>query len=288
VNTPYDRRITAARPDLAAAHLKGVIEAERYREGRIKCVVHAAVGLRADPSSDATLETELLFGEIFTVYELKGGWVWGQAALDSHVGYAPADAFGEVTAPPTHRVTARATPLLTAPDVKQPSRLILPTNAKLNVAEPGDRFTMLADAGYVFSAHIAPMETHAPDWLAVAENFLSVPYLWGGKTFAGIDCSGLIQTALEAAGISAPRDTDLMENALGQSVALDAPLERGDLIFWKGHMGALLDSERLIHASGYHMQVVIEDFVTARARIFGDGLPVRTIKRLGCPKISSP
>lgn len=281
MSTSYDRRITAARPDLAAAHLKGVIEAERYREGRIKCVAHAAVGLRAAPSTDATLETELLFGEIFTVYELKNGWVWGQAALDSHVGYAPADAFSEVSAPPTHHVTARATPLLTAPDVKQPSRLILPMNAKLNVAEPGDRFTMLADGGYVYSAHIAPLETHAPDWLAVAETFLSVPYLWGGKTFAGIDCSGLIQTALEAAGIAAPRDTDLMENALGQSIALDAALERGDLIFWKGHMGALLDPERLIHASGHHMQVVIEDFTAARKRIFADGLPVRTIKRLG-------
>jgi cell wall-associated NlpC family hydrolase len=280
VNTPYDRRITAARPDLAAAHLKGVIEAERYREGRLKQVSHAAVGLRAAPSADATLETELLFGEIFTVYELRNGWVWGQAALDSHVGYAPADAFGEVTTPPTHRVIARATPLLTAPDVKQPSRIILPMNAKLVVAEPGERFTRLADGAYVFTAHIASIETRAPDWLAVAENFVGAPYLWGGKTFAGIDCSGLIQTALEAAGIPAPRDTDLMESALGQSIPLDSPLQRGDLIFWKGHMGALLESERLIHASAYAMQVVIEDFAQARARIFADGLPIRTVKRL--------
>ena len=280
MSTAYDRRITAARPDLAAAHLKGVVESERYRKGRIKQVVHAAVGLRFAPSANATLETELLFGETFTVYELKDGWVWGQAALDSHVGYAPADAFAESSAPPTHRVIARATPLLTAPDVKQPSRAILPMNAKLDVAEPDGRFTLLADGTYVFSAHIAPIETRAADWLAVAQTFLGAPYLWGGKTFAGIDCSGLIQTALEASGISAPRDTDLMENALGQSVALDAPLQRGDLIFWKGHMGALLDSERIIHASGYHMQVVIEDFASARKRIFGDGLPVRTIKRL--------
>ena len=280
MSTTYDRRITAARADLAAAHLKGVIEAERYRKGRIKQVVHAAVGLRFAPSYNATLETELLFGETFTVYELKDGWVWGQAALDSHVGYAPADAFGEVAAPPTHRVTARATPLLTAADVKQPSRAILPMNAKFHVAEPGERFTLLADGAYIFSSHIAPIDARASDWLAVAETFLSVPYLWGGKTFAGIDCSGLIQTSLEAAGISAPRDTDLMENALGQSIALDAPLQRGDLIFWKGHMAALLDSDRLIHASGHHMQVVIENFAIARKRIFGDGLPVRTIKRL--------
>ena len=276
----YDRRITAARPDLAAAHLKGIVAAERYREGRIKQVAVASLGLRSGPGLDAPLETELLFGEIFTVYELKNDCVWGQAALDSHVGYAPADAFSDTVTAPTHRVTARATPLLTAPDVKQPSRAILPMNAKLTIAGDGDRFFRLADGGYIASAHIAPLAAHAPDWVVVAETFLGAPYVWGGKTFAGIDCSGLIQTALEAAGIPAPRDTDLMETALGEPVALDAPLQRGHLIFWKGHMGAMLDGARLIHASALAMQVVIEDFLTARARIEADGLPVRTIKRL--------
>lgn len=276
----YDRRITAARPDLAAAHLKGVIAAERYREGRVKQVTQSFVGLRSGAGDEAMLETQLLFGELFTVYELKNGWVWGQAALDSHVGYAPADAFGEPGEPPTHRVTTGATPLLMAPDVKQPSRTILPMNAKLHVAEDAGRFSRLAGGFYVFSAHIAPLQTHAPDWVAVTDVFVGAPYLWGGKTYAGMDCSGLIQTALEAAGILAPRDTDLMENALGLPIALDAPLGRGDLIFWKGHMGAMLDEARLIHASAYAMQVVIEDFAAARVRIQADGLPVRTIKRL--------
>ena len=276
----YDRRITAARPDLAAAHLKGIIAAERYREGRIKQVTKSFVGLRSAPGLDAPLETELLFGEIFTVYELKNGWVWGQAALDSHVGYAPADAFSDTVTMPTHRVIASATALLMAPEVKQPTIGILPMNAKLNVVEKDNRFSRIAADRYVFSDHIAPLDTHAPDWVLVAVNFVGAPYVWGGKTFAGIDCSGLIQTALEAAGTQAPRDTDLMETALGQPIALDAPLQRGDLIFWKGHMGAMLDGDRLIHASAFVMRVVIEDFPTARARIEADGLPVRTIKRL--------
>lgn len=280
MSAAFDRRITAARPDLAAAHLKGIIAAERYREGRLKQVSQAVAGLRFAPSSDATLETELLFGEAFTVYELKNGWVWGQGALDSHVGYAPAEAFSDAVTVPSHRVTARATPLLTAPDVKQPSRAILPLNAKLHVVEQGDRFSRLADGAYVASTHIAPLGSRAADWVAIAEGFLGVPYLWGGKTFAGIDCSGLIQTALEAAGIAAPRDTDLMETALGEPLPLDAELKRGDLIFWKGHMGAMLDGARLLHASATHMQVAIEDFATARARIAADSLPVRTIKRL--------
>ena len=253
---------------------------ERYREGRVKQVVHAVAGLRFAPSSEATLETELLFGETFAVYELKGGWVWGQAALDSHVGYARADAFGEIGPAVTHRVTARATALLTAPDVKQPSRAILPMNAKLHVAEEGERFSRLADGSYVFSGHIARLASRAADWLAVAEEFVGVPYLWGGKTFAGIDCSGLIQTALEAAGITAPRDTDLIEVALGKPISLDAELKRGDLIFWKGHMGAMLDGTRLIHANATTMDVAIEPFAPARTRIAADGLPVRAIKRL--------
>jgi cell wall-associated NlpC family hydrolase len=167
-----------------------------------------------------------------------------------------------------------------APDAKLPARAILPLNAKLHIAEGGARFSRLAGGGYVCSGHIVPLGSHADDWIGVAEGFLGVPYVWGGKTFAGIDCSGLIQTSLETAGIAAPRDTDLMESALGKPIALDAPLERGDLVFWKGHMGAMLDAVRFIHASGSAMQVVIEDFASARARILGDGLAVRTIKRL--------
>jgi len=280
VNGAFDRRITAARPDLAAAHLKGIVAAERYVKGRLMQVRHGAAGLRAAPSPGANLETELLFGETFTVYEVKEDWAWGQAALDSHVGYAAAEAFAESGPRVTHRVVARATPLLTAPDVKQPSRAILPLNAKLAIAENGDRFSRLADGHYVFSGHIAPLASRAPDWTAVAETFLGVPYLWGGKTFAGADCSGLIQTALEAGGIAAPRDTDLMESALGTPIPLDSPLRRGDLVFWKGHMGAIMDGTRFIHASALAMQVVIEDFALARARILADGKPVSSVRRL--------
>jgi cell wall-associated NlpC family hydrolase len=281
VTASFDRRITAARPDLAAAHLKGIVSAERYVEGRIMQVGRGATGLRTAPSHDAHLETELLFGERFIVYEFKDGWAWGQAVLDDHVGYARAEDFAEVGPVATHRVIARGTPLLIAPEAKPPARAILPLNAKLYVAEEGRRFSRLGDGGYVYFGHIAGVGSHVvADWVGVAEGFVGAPYVWGGKTFAGLDCSGLIQTALEAAGIRAPRDTDLMEAALGTPISIDGPLQRGDLVFWKGHMGAMLDGVCLLHASGSAMQVVIEDFASARARILGEGLPVRTIKRL--------
>jgi hypothetical protein len=280
VSPGFDPRVTAARPDLAAAHLQGRVQAARFVEGRIAQVARGVVGLHAAPAEDAGLHTQLLFGEAFAIYEEKDGWVWGQAALDGYVGYARSECF----APPveaTHRVTALATPLLIAPDVKKGARDMLPMNAKVAVSEAGERFVRLSNGFYAFARHLAPVESRLPDWVSVAERFAGVPYLWGGKTAGGIDCSGLIQTALEAGGIKSPRDTDMMESALGAALALDSALQRGDLIFWKGHVGVMGDAAQFIHANGYFMEVSIEPLADVRGRTLQqEGLAVRTIKRL--------
>ena len=276
----FDKRVTPARLDLAAAHLQGKVTAAKFVEGRMAQVSRGALGLHGAPTESAGLRTQLLFGEDFTIYEDKHGWVWGQAAADGYVGFARAEAFG-AQPPATHRVIARSTPLLSAPDVKKGARDMLPMNAKVAVAEDDGRFLQLTNGAYVFAGHLAPLDAPAPDWVSVAEQFVGVPYLWGGKTAAGLDCSGLMQTALDAGGIQTPRDTDMMEVALGTAIAQDSERKRGDLIFWKGHVGVMLDATRMIHANGYFMQVSIEPLAKVRDRtLANENLPIRTIKRL--------
>jgi cell wall-associated NlpC family hydrolase len=269
-----DSRLTPARPDLAAAHLKGRVEAARYAEGEVCSVIHGRVALRHSPADDAAQDSELLLGESVTVYERKAGWAWVQARMDSYVGYAREAALGPVLAADA-RVILPLTPLLSAPDVKAPLRDLIPLNATVKRCAAHGHFVEIA-GGFVHGRAVASLNHAAADFVSVAEQFLGVPYVWGGKTFEGLDCSGLAQTALQAAGIAAPRDTDMMEKALGRAVP-QQNLKRGDLVFWKGHMGVMRDAETLLHANAHFMQVTSEPLAIAVARI---ATPVTAIKRL--------
>ncbi|MEI9990724.1 MAG: C40 family peptidase [Rhizomicrobium sp.] len=273
-----DPRTTPARPDLAAAHLRGQVEAASYVEGRAMTIARGRAALRHAPAQDALQEDELLFGEAFTVYDSKDGWAWGQSAVDGYVGYVHTFVCGDAIEP-THRVTALTTPLLTGPDVKRATRDLLPLNARVKVLESSKGFVRIAPDGFVFAGHIALLDVFAPDWVATAERFVGTAYVWGGKSHAGIDCSGLVQTALAAAGIASPRDTDQQETALGRPVPF-AERRRGDLVFWDGHVGIMLDATRLLHANAFHMQVEIEPVEEAVARIAPVAGPVTSVKRL--------
>ena len=269
-----DSRLTPARPDLAAAHLRGKVEAARYVEGEPCSVTRGRASLRRRPSDDAAQDSELLLGEAVTVYERKDGWAWVQAEMDSYVGYMREGALGPRIANDA-RVILPLTPLLSAPDVKSSLRDLLPLNAMVKRGAMQDQFVE-TPGGFVHGRALAALEQIAADFVAVAEQFLSVPYVWGGKTFEGLDCSGLLQIALQASGIACPRDTDMMEKTLGQVVP-QASLKRGDLVFWKGHMGVMRDADTLLHANAYFMQVTSEPLAVAIARI---STPVTSIRRL--------
>ena len=288
----FDRRITPARADLADERLRGTVEAPRFSTGAARRVVAPATPLRPHPSPEVAIDTEALMGERVTVFDEHEGFAWGQLDADGYVGYLSSEALGDPEPPPTHRVAALRTFVYPGPNLKLPHRCHLSLGAAVAVIGRDGEWACIGDTRFVFAAHLAPLDAHEPDFVAVAERFLGTPYLWGGKTSLGLDCSGLVQLALAAAGIKAPRDTDLQEKALGRPVAL-APdlsgLARGDLIFWKGHMGVMLDASRLLHANGHHMAVAIEPLAEAEERIrlksFG---PIVAVKRLGCLTVSDP
>jgi cell wall-associated NlpC family hydrolase len=264
-----DRRVTPARPDLAAAHLRGMVEATRFVDGSMRRIAAASAPLRRAPDAQAPLETEALHGEAVVVYEERGDWAWAQLARDSYVGYLPAAALA-APVEPTHRVAALRTHAYPGANVRLPPRFALSLGALVRIEGAEADFAVTSDGLRLYARHLAPVDSFEPDFVAVAERFAETPYLWGGRTSEGVDCSGLIQSALGAAGIGAPRDSDMMEAALGAPLPVDdalAHLRRGDLIFWKGHVGVMRDAETLLHANGWHMKVASEPLQAARARI---------------------
>jgi cell wall-associated NlpC family hydrolase len=279
----FDRRLTPARADLAAEHLHGRVDAPRYAEGRAMRIIAASAPLRRSPQGDAPLDTEALFGETVTVYDEREGWAWVQLDRDRYVGYLPGATLGGPSAP-THRVAALRTQAYPGPAIKLPPRMALSLGSLLTVVRREGDFVVSEDGLHLWSRSLAELSANEPDWVAVAERFLETPYLWGGRTSEGIDCSGLVQTALTAGGIVSPRDSDMQEAVLGEPVAIDdpsAPLARGDLIFWKGHVGIMRDPFTLLHANGWHMKTVSESLAQARNRIAANGGgQVTSVKRL--------
>ena len=216
-----DRRLTPARADLAAEHLRGLVDAPRYAKGREMRITAASAPLRRAPQADAPLETEALFGESVAVYDERDGWAWAQLLRDQYVGYLPTASLG-ASAEPTHRVRALRTHAYPGPAIKLPPRMALSLGARLTIVDVKGDFAASEDGLYLWSRHLAELCAREPDAVAVAERFLETPYLWGGRTSEGIDCSGLVQTALTAAGVACPRDSDMQESTLGQPVAIDA------------------------------------------------------------------
>lgn len=277
--TPFDPRVTLAREDLTAADLEGLIAASRYAPRRVFTVVSPSTPLLAEPGG--AQEDALVFGETFDVLEERGAMAWGQARRDGYVGWVDLAALREGITEPTHRVLALHAEARLAPEAEVDLWGRLPMNALVTVAHvDGDRL-QAAGAGWIDAAALAPMGSgFARDPVAVAECFLGVPYLWGGRDADGLDCSGLVQQALYACGRGCPRDADQQEAALGRALGDKEPPLRGDLVFWDGHVGWLSAPDALVHAAGSHGRVVVEPLASASERIAASGAGQPRFRRL--------
>ncbi|MGD0317329.1 MAG: NlpC/P60 family protein [Xanthobacteraceae bacterium] len=280
----FDPRVTPARADLAAKELEGKAAAARYVAGEVYEVIEPQAPLRGEPSHDAPLLTEALKGERVRIYEKNDeGWAWGQLAADGYVGWLSANALTPPGAPPTHKVAALRTLVFPGPSIKLAPLEALPLGARVAVARREERMAVTQSGGYLPEVHLAPIDVYEADFVAVAERFLGVPYLWGGKTTLGLDCSGLVQIALAACGISCPRDSDMQEEALGSPIAAAtdrSDLKRGDLVFWTGHVAIVRDRANFLHANAFHMAVAIEPIGDAIARIRGAGGEITSVRRI--------
>lgn len=276
-----DPRRVPYRPDIAADWLEGQVESARFVRAVPEQVQVCYTSLKRDPLPDSPQGSVLLFGEVFDVYQQSGGWAWGQNQSDGYVGFVASGDLREEIYPADHRVRALRSFFYSEADLKSPALGVLSLNSPVQVVDEQGKFAAVRGAGWVFKGHLVSEGCFESDYVVLAERFVGTPYLWGGRTSIGIDCSGLVQMALAACGWKAPRDSDMQSEELGKAVAVgQEPLRRGDLVFFPGHVGIMVDEHRLLNATVFTMDVTIEPLWQVAERALSDGQSVTAIRRI--------
>jgi cell wall-associated NlpC family hydrolase len=275
-----DRRLNVYRADLADQSLRSRIKAARYVEGHPAQVAAPVLSLHREPAANAMQLTQVLMGETLKVFDVNKGWSWVKLDRDGYVGYVHAEGLSGQIHAPTHEVATLSTIIYPRPDLKTQPVTFIPMLARVAIVGEEGEYAALATGGYVYKRHLQPVERGMGDLVNVAERFLFAPYLWGGKTIHGLDCSGLVQLALNAVGHPCPRDSDMQEETLGKAIAPKTTLQRGDLVFWSGHVGIMADAENLLHANGFHMMVAVEPLAAAIKRFAKTGKLINSLRRI--------
>ena len=281
-----DKRLHAYREDLADETLKGKVKAAKFKRGELKSILSPVADVKSVPDERAGIDTQLLFGDVVRVFDRADGWAWVQSLRDNYVGYLDETALSEQNALPTHRLCVPRSFSYREPDMKTPVQSAFSIGSLFTVVGQsetrGTRYVKTDNDHFLTADHLQLTGHTTHDYVSVAEKMLHTPYLWGGVTAFGIDCSGLVQLSMLMAGVKVQRDSDMQEKTIGKALgftAMDGGLQRGDLVFWKGHVGIMRSPSELIHANGHTMTVAIEPLEDAIERIgYLYGFP-RTLRR---------
>ncbi len=280
--TEIDPRLNAFRLDLADMQLQGKIEAERFVTGVAASISVPVAPVRRKPDHAAGLDTEALFGDPVNVFEREHGWAWIQSEVDGYVGYVDETDIATAPIKATHLVSVPRTFVYPHAELKSPHMMTLSMGSGLVVTGfeevRGTRYATLETGGHVIARHIRPSDDHSADFVAIAETLVGTPYLWGGTSSFGLDCSGLVQLAMRMTGRTVLRDTDMQHSSIGQEIDPGAGLRRGDLVFWNGHVAIMRDGESIVHANGHTMLTSCESLKEAIGRIdylYGDPIGYR-------------
>ncbi len=274
-NMVKDRRLLPANGYAAAIELKGSVDAARYVKGIVKIVQQPLVNLTDEPRGERV--SQLLYGERVRVIDDRDGYAFAQVERDGYCGYVVSSALG-LDEQSSHWVAAPATHLYADPDIKAPPQTALFFGSHLRGLEEHNMFLKITTGHFVPKAHVQPRNSRYSDIVGVADLFLGTPYVWSGCSRWGIDCSGLVQQALLACGLDCPRDSD-QQQSLGRDLYHGEPFLRGDLVFWKGHVGLMASADTLLHANAHHMAVAYEPYAEACKRMRDDGVGDVVAKR---------